>query len=78
MTSRLVWGALIVRSFAEIIQQPLIRLRALNCAKVRGQRKMVLRISQEEKTTSTHQTFLILMPFETLLIYNRADPDPSC
>ena len=38
--SRLVWGALVVRSFAEIIQRPLIRLGGLHCAKLRGQKKI--------------------------------------
>ena len=35
--SRLVWGSLIVRSFAVLIQHPQVRLGVLNCAKLRRQ-----------------------------------------
>ena len=37
--SRLVWGSLIVRSFAILIQHPQVRLGVLNCAKLRRQIK---------------------------------------
>ena len=37
--SQLAWGSLIVKSFAEIIQQPPVRLGCLHCAKLRGQQK---------------------------------------